>query len=277
MGTKDYKPTSPGRRFARLSDNSAVTKSEPEKNLTEELRRTGGRNSDGRMTVRHQGGGHKRRYRCIDFKREKTGVPATVAAIEYDPNRSAHIALLHYEDGDKRYIIAPQNLDVGDEVVSAIDADIKPGNAKKLRQMPVGTVVHNVELNPGKGGQMARAAGAWAQLVAKEGKYGLMKLPSGEHRRVQLECRATVGSVSNPEHENVSLGKAGRSRWLGRRPETRGVAMNPIDHPHGGGEGATAGGRHPVTPWGQPTKGGKTRHNKRTDRFIEKRRHEKKE
>jgi large subunit ribosomal protein L2 len=274
MANKDYKPTSPGRRFARLSDNSAVTKAEPEKQLTEELRSTGGRNSDGRMTVRRRGGGHRRRYRRIDFRRNKTGVPAKVAAIEYDPNRSAHIALVHYEDGEKRYIIAPQKLEVGDTVVSSADADIKPGNTKRLRHMPVGTVIHNVELNPGKGGQLARSAGCWAQLVAKEGKYGLLHLPSGEHRRVQLRCRATVGSVSNPEHENVSLGKAGRSRWLGRRPSTRGVAMNPFDHPHGGGEGATAGGRHPVTPWGQTTKGGKTRHNKRTERFIETRRNE---
>lgn len=274
MGTKDYKPSSPGRRFARLSDGSAITRDEPERSLTVDLHETGGRNSDGRMTVRHRGGGHKRRYRQIDFKREKTGVPATVASIEYDPNRSAYIALLHYEDGEKRYIVAPQKLGVDDEVVSAADADIKPGNAKKLRYMPVGTVVHNVELDPGKGGQLARSAGCWAQLVAKEGKFGLLKLPSGEHRRVQLECRATVGAVSNQEHENIALGKAGRSRWLGRRPATRGVAMNPIDHPHGGGEGATAGGRHPVTPWGKTTKGGKTRHNKRTERFIERHRHE---
>lgn len=274
MGTKDYKPSSPGRRFARLSDGSAITRDEPERSLTVDLHETGGRNSDGRMTVRHRGGGHKRRYRTIDFKREKTGVPARVASIEYDPNRSAYIALLHYEDGEKRYIVAPQKLEVDDEVVSAADADIKPGNAKKLRYMPVGTVIHNVELNPGKGGQLARSAGCWAQLVAKEGKFGLLKLPSGEHRRVQLECRATVGAVSNQEHENIALGKAGRSRWLGRRPTTRGVAMNPIDHPHGGGEGATAGGRHPVTPWGKTTKGGKTRHNKRTERFIERHRHE---
>lgn len=272
MANRDYKPTSPGRRFARLSDFSEVTKSEPEKKLTEELRSTGGRNADGRMTARHRGGGHRRRYRKIDFKRDKNGVPATVAAIEYDPNRTAYIALLNYADGEKRYIIAPQKLQVGDEVVTAADADIKPGNAKRLKHMPVGTVIHNVELNPGKGGQMARSAGCWAQIVAKEGKWGLLKLPSGEHRRVELECRATVGSVSNPEHENVSLGKAGRNRWKGKRPHTRGVAMNPIDHPHGGGEGATSGGRHPVTPWGQPTKGGKTRHNKRTERFIEKHR-----
>jgi large subunit ribosomal protein L2 len=274
MSTKNYKPTSPGRRFARLSDGSSITKGEPEESLTEELQGTGGRNSDGRMTVRRRGGGHKRRYRRIDFKRDKTGVPARVAAIEYDPNRSAHIALLHYEDGEKRYIIAPQKLEVDDTVVSAADADIKPGNAKKLRYMPVGTVLHNVELHPGKGGQLARSAGCWAQIVAKEGTFGLLKLPSGEHRRIELECRATVGAVSNQEHENISLGKAGRSRWLGRRPATRGVAMNPIDHPHGGGEGAKSGGRHPVTPWGQPTKGGKTRHNKRTERFIEKHREE---
>jgi large subunit ribosomal protein L2 len=226
------------------------------------------------MTVRHKGGGHKRRYRQIDFKRNKTGVPARVAAIEYDPNRTAYIALLHYEDGEKRYIVAPQKLEVDETVVSAVDADIKPGNAKRLKHMPVGTVVHCVEMAPGKGGQLARSAGCWAQLVAKESKWGLLKLPSGEHRRVELECRATVGAVSNPEHENTALGKAGRNRWLGNRPETRGVAMNPIDHPHGGGEGAKASGRHPVTPWGQKTKGGKTRHNKRTERFIEKHRDE---
>ncbi len=274
MGTKQYKPSSPGRRFTRLEDQEQITREGPEENLTEALHSTGGRNNTGRMTVRHKGGGHKRHYRHIDFKRDKSGVPARVAEIEYDPNRSAYIALLNYEDGEKRYIIAPQEIEVGDEVVSAADADIRPGNAKRLKHMPVGTVVHCVEMAPGKGGQMARSAGCWAQLVAKESKWGLVKLPSGEHRRVELECRATVGAVSNPEHENISLGKAGRNRWLGNRPETRGVAMNPIDHPHGGGEGAKASGRHPVTPWGQPTKGGKTRHNKRTERFIEKHRDE---
>ncbi|MFB6265156.1 MAG: 50S ribosomal protein L2 [Bradymonadaceae bacterium] len=274
MGNKDYKPSSPGRRFARLPEGEEITRSEPEESLTEDLNNTGGRNNEGRMTVRHRGGGHKRRYRQIDFARAKTGVPATVASIEYDPNRTAYIALLHYEDGEKRYILAPQDLEVGDEVVSAHDAEIQPGNAKRLKHMPVGTVVHNVELSPEKGGQLARSAGCWAQLVAKEGKYGLVKLPSGEHRRVLLECRATVGSVSNPEHENVSLGKAGRNRWKGKRPSVRGVAMNPIDHPHGGGEGAKSEGDHPVTPWGQLTKGGKTRHNKRTEPFIEEHRNE---
>ncbi|MFW5967599.1 MAG: 50S ribosomal protein L2 [Persicimonas sp.] len=276
MGTKGFKPTAPGRRFARLPDHEEVTKGEPEESLTGPLKSSGGRNNKGRMTVRRRGGGHKRRYRKIDFKRDKVGVPAKVAGIEYDPNRSAYIALLHYADGEKRYIIAPQKLTAGDEIVSSPNADITPGNALKLRDMPVGTVVHNVELRPGKGGQLARSAGCWAQLMAKEGKYGLMKLPSGEIRRVLLECRATVGSVSNPEHENVELGKAGRARWKGKRPSVRGVAMNPIDHPHGGGEGRTAGGRHPVTPWGKGTKGLKTRKNKRTDKYITKRRKEKK-
>lgn len=276
MGTKNYKPTAPGRRFARLQDFDEVTKSAPEKSLTKALNKSGGRNNKGRMTVRRRGGGHKRRYRQIDFKRNKLGVPAKVAGIEYDPNRSAFIALLHYADGEKSYILAPQKLSVGDEIVSSKNADITPGNSLKLKHMPVGAVVHNVELRPGKGGQMARSAGCWAQLMAKEGKYGLMKLPSGELRRVLLECRATVGSVSNREHENVSLGKAGRARWLGRRPKVRGVAMNPVDHPHGGGEGRTAGGRHPVTPWGKGTKGLKTRKNKRTDKFIQKGRKKKK-
>ncbi len=272
MASKNYKPTSPGRRFVRTTDYGEVTKTTPERQLTESKQRTGGRNNRGRMTVRRRGGGHKRRYRKIDFKRNKIGVPADVAAIEYDPNRSAFIALLHYADGEKSYILAPQKLKVGDTIVARSDADIKPGNTLRLRQMPVGTVVHNVELRPGKGGQIARSAGCWAQLMAKEGRYGLMKLPSGELRRILLECRATVGSVSNPEHENRSLGKAGRSRWLGKRPSVRGVAMNPVDHPHGGGEGRTAGGRHPVTPWGKPTKGKKTRKNKRTNKYIQKRR-----
>jgi large subunit ribosomal protein L2 len=272
MASKQYKPTSPGRRFVRTTNYGEVTKTRPERKLTESQKRSGGRNNLGRMTVRRRGGGHKRRYRSIDFKRDKIGVPAKIAAIEYDPNRSAFIALLHYEDGEKRYILAPQKVQVGDTIVSRSDADIKPGNALRLRQMPVGTVVHNVELRPGKGGQLARSAGCWAQLMAKEGRYGLLKLPSGELRRILLECRATVGSVSNPEHENRSLGKAGRSRWLGKRPSVRGVAMNPVDHPHGGGEGRTAGGRHPVTPWGKPTKGKKTRKNKRTEKYIQKRR-----
>lgn len=272
MGTKVFNPTSPGRRFAKLSDFAEVTSDRPQKKLTAKLSKNGGRNNTGRITVRHQGGGHKRRYRIIDFKRNKTGVPATVAAIEYDPNRSAYIALLHYADGEKSYIIAPQKLGVGDKVVSSAHADIKPGNTLRIKYIPVGTIIHNVELKPGKGGQMARSAGAWAQLVAKEGKYALLKLPSGEIRQVLQQCRATIGAVSNREHENRSIGKAGRSRWLGRRPAVRGVAMNPVDHPHGGGEGRTSGGRHPVTPWGVPTKGYKTRKNKRTDKFIIKRR-----
>ncbi len=268
MGTKTFKPTSPGRRFAKLNNFADVTASSPEKSLTSKLNKAGGRNNLGRMTSRHRGGGHKRRYRVIDFKRNKFGVPATIATIEYDPNRSAFIALLHYADGEKRYILAPQKVKVGDKVVSSAHADIKPGNSLRLKHMPVGTVIHNIELKPGKGGQMVRSAGAWGQLVAKEGKYASIKLPSGEIRRVLQACRATVGAVSNREHENRSIGKAGRSRWMGKRPHVRGVAMNPVDHPHGGGEGRTSGGRHPVTPWGKPTKGYKTRKNKRTDKFI---------
>jgi large subunit ribosomal protein L2 len=236
--------------------------------LTTSANKGGGRNNKGRITVRHKGGGHKRRYRVIDFKRDKTGVPATIASIEYDPNRSAYIALLHYVDGEKRYIIAPQKVGVGDKVISSAHADIKPGNSLRLRYIPVGTIIHNIELKPGKGGQMARSAGAWAQLVAKEGKYASVKLPSGEIRKVLQQCRATIGAVSNREHENRSLGKAGRKRWLGVRPTVRGVAMNPVDHPHGGGEGRTSGGRHPVTPWGTPTKGKKTRTNKRSNKLI---------
>lgn len=273
MAMKEFNPTSPGRRFLRLPDSKEViTKSKPEKALTEKITRSGGRNQSGHMTVRHRGGGHKRRYRTVDFKRTKTGVPAKVAAIEYDPNRTAYLALLHYADGEKSYIIAPQKLAVGDTVVSSAHADIKPGNSLRLRYIPTGTVIHNVELRPGKGGQMARSAGTWAQLMAKEGKYALLRLPSGEIRQVLMTCRATVGAVSNREHENTSLGKAGRTRWKGFRPSVRGVAMNPVDHPHGGGEGRTSGGRHPVTPWGQKTKGKKTRSNKRTDKFIVKRR-----
>src|SRR5690554_118786 len=273
MAMKEFNPTSPGRRFLRLPDSKEViTKSKPEKALTSKITRSGGRNQSGHMTVRHRGGGHKRRYRAVDFKRTKTGVPAKVAAIEYDPNRTAYLALLHYADGEKAYIIAPQKLAVGDTVVSSAHADIKPGNSLRLRYIPTGTVIHNVELRPGKGGQMARSAGTWAQLMAKEGKYALLRLPSGEIRQVLMTCRATVGAVSNREHENTSLGKAGRTRWKGFRPSVRGVAMNPVDHPHGGGEGRTSGGRHPVTPWGQKTKGKKTRSNKRTDKFIVKRR-----
>lgn len=275
MGTKSFKPTSPGQRFAKLSDFGEVTRSKPEKSLTTSANKGGGRNNKGRITVRHKGGGHKRRYRVIDFKRDKTGVPATIASIEYDPNRSAYIALLHYVDGEKRYIIAPQKVGVGDTVISSAHADIKPGNSLRLRYIPVGTIIHNIELKPGKGGQMARSAGAWAQLVAKEGKYASVKLPSGEIRKVLQQCRATIGAVSNREHENRSLGKAGRKRWLGVRPTVRGVAMNPVDHPHGGGEGRTSGGRHPVTPWGKPTKGKRTRSNKSTDKMIMRRRPQK--
>ncbi|GMV39253.1 MAG: 50S ribosomal protein L2 [Myxococcales bacterium] len=272
MGIKRYNPTSPGRRLMTSSDFAEITKSTPERRLIEPLSKSGGRNAYGRITVRFRGGGHKRRYRVIDFKRDKYGVPATVAAIEYDPNRSARIALLHYLDGEKRYILAPNNLVVGETVISSAKADIKPGNSLPLRAIPVGTQLHNIELKPGKGGALVRSAGTSAQLMAKEGKYALVRLPSNELRNVLAECRATVGEVGNAIHENVRSGKAGRTRWLGFRPHVRGVAMNPVDHPHGGGEGRTSGGRHPVTPWGRPTKGSKTRHNKRTDTFIVKRR-----
>jgi large subunit ribosomal protein L2 len=272
---KTYKPTSPGRRSMSSTDSKDITKARPERNLVKGLHKTGGRNANGHITVRHRGGGHKRRYRKVDFRRDKVGVPGKVAAIEYDPNRSARLALIHYADGEKRYILAPLGLGVGDEIVSSAHADIKPGNSLKLKHMPVGTVIHNVELRPGKGGQIARSAGNSAQLVAKEGNYATIRMPSSEFRRVVLECRATVGQVGHVEHINERLGKAGRSRWLGRRPTVRGVAMNPIDHPHGGGEGRTSGGRHPVTPWGQPTKGLPTRHNKATDPFIVRRRRKK--
>jgi|UniRef100_A0A7C5EVS4 large subunit ribosomal protein L2 len=272
MALIQRKPTSPGRRFQTVSDFTEITKKEPEKSLLEPLRKTGGRNNYGRRTARHRGGGHKRQYRVIDFKRDKLEVPAKVAAIEYDPNRSARIALLHYRDGEKRYILAPLGLQVGDEVVSSAEADIKPGNTLPLANIPTGTLVHNVELKPQKGGQLARAAGAAVQLMAKEGKYAHLKLPSGEVRMVPIQCRATIGQLSNVEHENVSLGKAGRKRWLGRRPHTRGVAMNPVDHPLGGGEGKSSGGRHPCSPWGMPTKGYKTRKPKESDRYIIKRR-----
>lgn len=272
MALIQRKPTSAGRRFQTVADFAEITKTKPEKSLLVPLRKTGGRNNYGRNTARHRGGGHKRLYRLIDFKRDKVGVPAKVAAIEYDPNRSARIALLHYRDGEKRYILAPVDLKVGDEVLSSPEADIKPGNTLPLANIPAGTLIHNVELKPGKGGQLARSAGAYAQLMAKEGNYAHLKLPSGEVRMVPITCKATVGQVSNVEHENISLGKAGRSRWLGRRPHTRGVAMNPVDHPLGGGEGKTSGGRHPCTPWGKPTKGYKTRKPKESDRFIIKRR-----
>jgi large subunit ribosomal protein L2 len=273
---RKFKPTSPGRRHGTQLVSEEITRTTPEKSLLEPLKKTGGRNNNGRITARHRGGGHKRRYRRIDFKRDKLGVPARVASIEYDPNRSAFIALLHYADGEKRYILWPKGLKVGDEVISAADkADIRPGNAMPLAAIPLGTHVHNIEMKIGGGGQMVRAAGTYAQLMAKEGDYATLKLPSGEMRRIHLRCRATVGEVGNEQHENVSLGKAGRSRWLGRRPRVRGVAMNPVDHPMGGGEGKSSGGRHPCSPWGWPTKGWRTRKKKPSDRFIVRRRYEK--
>jgi large subunit ribosomal protein L2 len=262
MGVRQFKPTSPGRRFMSVSDFEEITRSEPEKSLLAPVHRTGGRNNYGRITTRHQGGGHKRRYRIIDFKRLKDGVPAKVASIEYDPNRSARIALLHYADGAKAYILAPQRLTVGDEVMSGPAADIRPGNALPLSAIPVGATVHAIELRPGQGARMARSAGTSAQLVAKEAGMALLRLPSGELRRVPEACRATIGNVSNPTHQNESSGKAGRSRWLGKRPSVRGTAMNPVDHPHGGGEGKTKG-THPVTPWGKPTLGSRTRNQKK--------------
>ena len=272
MGIKQIKPTNPASRFQTYSDFEEITRDRPEKSLTTGKKSSGGRNNSGRQTIWHRGGGHKRRYRKIDFKRDKQGIPARVVAIEYDPNRSARIALLHYADGEKRYILWPRDLSVGDEVMAGDDAPVNVGCALPLRRVPLGTVLHNIELKIGKGGQMVRAAGAGAQLVAKEGQYAQIRLPSGEVRRVHLECSATVGQVGNLEHENVSLGKAGRKRWLGRRPHNRGVTMNPVDHPMGGGEGRTSGGRHPTTPWGKPTKGYKTRNNKRTDNMIVRRR-----
>ena len=269
MAIRKHKPVTPGRRFATWSDQAAVTKAEPEKSLTEGISKTGGRNTKGRITARHRGGGAKRKYRRIDFKRRKDGVPARVAAIEYDPNRSAHIALLHYADGEKRYILAPARLAVGATVVSGEDADIAVGNSLPLRAIPTGTTVHNVELTPGRGGQLGRSAGTAIQLVAKEGRFATLRLPSGEMRMVPQECRATVGAIGNPEHELVELGKAGRARHRGKRPKTRGVAMNPVDHPHGGGEAHHTPGGHPVTPWGKPTLGYRTRKKRKpSDRFI---------
>ena len=273
MALKTFNPTSPGRRQLVLVDRSDLWKGKPEKALTEGLRSHGGRNNLGRITVRFRGGGHKRRYRVIDFKRNKFDMNATVERLEYDPNRTAFIALIRFEDGEKRYIIAPQRLSVGDVVVSGDKVDVKPGNAMPLKNIPVGTVVHNVELKVGKGGQIARSAGTYVQLVGKDQGYAQLRLSSGEVRIVRGECIATIGAVSNPDQQNVSYGKAGRMRWLGFRPHVRGVAMNPIDHPHGGGEGRTSGGRHPVTPWGKPTKGKKTRSNKKTDGLIMRRRH----
>ncbi len=276
MAIKKFKPTSPARRYMSVVKTDGMSKDGPEKSLTKALKRNGGRNNFGRITVRHRGGGAKRRYRIIDFKRDKIGVPAKVSKIEYDPNRSARIALLNYVDGEKRYILAPVGLKVGDTLLSSPKAEIRPGNSMPLKDMPQGTVVHNLELKKGKGGQMVRSAGASAQIMAKEGKYVLVRLPSGELRRIFSECRATVGQVGNVEHSMVSIGKAGRSRWLGRRPHTRGVAMNPVDHPMGGGEGKSSGGRHPCTPWGIPTKGRKTRNrHKPSSRFIVSRRKKK--
>jgi large subunit ribosomal protein L2 len=272
MGVKGFKPTSAGRRFQTVQTTEELSVRKPHKPLTEPKRRTGGRNSHGEISVWFRGGGHKRRYRVIDYRRDKIEIPAKVATVEYDPNRSARVCLLHYVDGEKRYILHPVGLKVGDTVVASDRADILPGNCLPLEHIPLGTTVHNLELKPGKGGQLVRSAGAGAQLVAKEGGYAQVKLPSGEVRMILLRCRATVGQVGNLDHENISRGKAGRTRWLGRRPHNRGVSMNPVDHPHGGGEGKTSGGRHPCTPWGVPTKGYKTRNNKRTNRFIIRRR-----
>ena len=272
MAIRKVKPTSPGRRFQAYSSFEEITTTQPEKSLLKVIKKTGGRNARGRITCRHRGGGHKRHYRVIDFKRDKIAIPAKVASIEYDPNRSTRIALLHYVDGEKRYILAPLNLKVNDIVESGPDADIKPGNALPLSNIPLGTQIHNIELRAGNGGQIVRSAGTYAQLMAKEDRYALIRLPSGEVRMVLLNCRATVGQLGNASHEKIELGKAGRKRWLGRRPKVRGVAMNPVDHPMGGGEGRSSGGRHPCSPWGVPTKGYKTRKNKSSDRLIVKRR-----
>jgi len=272
MAIKTYKPTSPGRRAQTCSTFEEITTSKPEKSLLESLKRSGGRNSNGRITSRNVGGGHKQKYRIIDFRRDKIDIPAKVATIEYDPCRSARIALLHYVDGEKRYILAPVDLKVGDAVISSEQADIKPGNTLPIRCIPLGAIIHNIELKIGKGAQLARSAGTYAQLMSKEGKHAQVKLPSSEVRMILMDCKATIGRVGNVDHDDVSIGKAGRSRWLGIRPHVRGVAMNPVDHPHGGGEGRTSGGRHPVTPWGIPTKGYKTRTNKTSSRFIVKKR-----
>jgi large subunit ribosomal protein L2 len=276
MALKTFKPTTPSQRQLVIVDRSGLWKGKPEKSLTEGLRKSGGRNNLGRITVRFRGGGHKRNYRVIDFKRNKFDMAATVERIEYDPNRTAFIALIRYEDGELAYILAPQRLAVGDSVIAGTKVDIKPGNALPLKNIPVGTVVHNVEMKVGKGGQIARSAGTYVQLVGKDQGYAQLRLASGEVRIVRGECLATIGAVSNPDQQNINLGKAGRSRWLGRKPHNRGVTMNPVDHPHGGGEGRTSGGRHPVTPWGKPTKGKKTRNNKRTDSQIMRRRQQSK-
>ena len=275
MALKTFKPTTPGQRQLVIIDRSELWKGPPVKALTEGKREQGGRNNNGRITVRWRGGGHKRRYRIIDFKRAKRDMPAEVVRLEYDPNRSGFIALVKYEDGELAYILAPQRLKAGDKVVAGEKVDVKPGNAMPMKNIPIGTIIHNVEMKAGKGGQIARSAGTYAQLVGRDAGYALLRLSSGEVRMVRSECRATIGAVSNPDQQNIVIAKAGRNRWLGRRPSVRGVAMNPIDHPHGGGEGKSSGGRHPVTPWGKPTKGKKTRHNKATDRFIVRRRNKK--
>jgi large subunit ribosomal protein L2 len=272
MPIKTFRPITPSLRFATKLSTDDITTNEPHKPLLAVKQRTGGRNSKGKLSIRHQGGGHKQKLRLIDFKRDKYGIAGTVATIEYDPNRSSRIALIHYADGEKRYIIQPIGLKVGQKIMSGPEADILVGNALPLKNIPTGTIVHNIELRPGKGAQMARSAGAQVNLIAKEGDYALLKLPSGETRKVLVECMATIGQVGNTDHENVTIGKAGANRWRGIRPANRGVSMNPVDHPHGGGEGKTSGGRHPVTPWGQPTRGYKTRNNKRTDVFIVQRR-----
>ena len=276
MALKTYNPTTPGRRGLVLVDRAGLWKGKPEKSLTEGLRNKGGRNNNGRITARRRGGGHKRRYRTIDFKRLNHDVEAKVLRLEYDPNRTAFIALIKYADGELSYILAPQRLREGDKIISGDTVDIKPGNAMPMQNIPVGTIIHNVEMKVGKGGQIARSAGTYTQIIGKDQGYAQLRLSSGELRMVRAECMATVGAVSNPDQQNIKLGKAGRKRWLGKRPSVRGVAMNPIDHPHGGGEGRTSGGRHPVTPWGKPTKGKRTRSNKKTDRLIMRRRHAKK-
>ena len=272
MANKGFKPTSPGRRFVTVSDFKEITRTEPEKSLLKPMKKKAGRNASGSITVRHRGGGHKRMFRIIDFKRKKDGIPAKVASIEYDPNRSARIALLHYQDGEKKYILAPVGLTVGQVIVSGPDADIKVGNCLPLRNIPLGTLVHNIEMFPGGGGKLVRSAGGSAQLMAKEGKYANLRMPSGEMRLLLQDCRATVGQVGNVDHENITIGKAGRKRWMGIRPTVRGSVMNPVDHPHGGGEGRAPIGRNPVTPWGKPALGARTRKNKTSDRLIVKRR-----
>jgi len=272
MAVKSFKPTSPGRRFQTVSSFEEITTDKPEKSLLLPLKRSGGRNCYGRVTARHIGGGHKKMYRIIDLKRDKRDIPATVATVEYDPNRSSRIALLNYKDGEKRYILAPKDLAVGDVVMAGEDAEFRSGNALPIRRIPIGTLIHNVELKQGKGGQIVRSAGSFAQIMAKEGSYAQLRLPSGEVRLVHQECYATIGQVGNLDHEKISIGKAGRNRWLGKKPRVRGVAMNPVDHPMGGGEGRSSGGRHPCTPWGVPTKGYKTRKNKRTDQYVIKKR-----